>query len=90
MSRLLEWASNGDARQRTRMDHPEYPLTHTAEVRREEVRDFLKERADVHQRRAKRREIAEPNAVRLPREVQSGELGRHCRKDWMQLRVITI
>jgi hypothetical protein len=50
--------------------------THTAEMRREEVRDFLKERADVHQRRAKRREIAESTAVRLPREITAQRLKR--------------
>ena len=48
----------------------------TAEVRQEEVRDFLKERADVHQRRAKRREIAESTAVRLPREITAGRTRR--------------
>ena len=77
MSRLLEWAEGADAqRQRTRVSHPENAVTHTAEVRREEVRDFLKERADVHQRRAKRREIAESTAVRLPREIQAGRVKR--------------
>jgi hypothetical protein len=78
MSRLLEWASAGDAahRRRSRVDHPDHSETHTAEVRREEVRDFLKERADVHQRRAKRREIAESTAVRLPREVHAGRVRR--------------
>ena len=76
MSRLLEWASAGDARRRTRVGHPDYQPTHTAEVRREEVRDFLKERNDVHQRRAKRREMTESSAVRLPREVQMGRVKR--------------
>ena len=68
MSRLLEWASAADSKQqrRTRVN-PDTEMSHTAEVRREEVRGFLKERADVHQRRAKRREIAESTAVRLPR-----------------------
>ena len=82
MSRLLEWASAGDAqqngslRQRSRVDPAIAPApTHTAEVRRDEVRDFLKERADVHQRRAKRREIAESTAVRLPREIKANTLG---------------
>ena len=71
MSRLLEWASKGDAQssqgQRLRT-FPAVPQgqTHTANIRHEEVRDFLKERADVHQRRAKRREIADSTAVRLP------------------------
>ena len=79
MSRLLEWASIGDVQQRrrSRVDPALGPSsTHTAEVRREEVRDFLKERNDVHQRRAKRREIAESTAVRLPREIQSGKVKR--------------
>ena len=83
MSRLLEWASTGDAQQpgvprrRSRIDPAQAPApTHTAEVRREEVRDFLKERADVHQRRAKRREIAESTAVRLPREIKANTLKR--------------
>jgi len=76
MSRLLEWASTGDAaRQRARVN-PDQGVTHTAEVRREEVQNFLKERADVHQRRAKRREIAESTAVRLPREIQAGRVRR--------------
>ena len=83
MSKLLEWASTGDAQQRRR-DHRARAgepgalgaTTHTAEVRREEVRDFLKDKADVHQRRAKRREIAESTAVRLPKEVQAGRLRR--------------
>lgn len=79
MGKLLEWASTGDAQQRRRsrvdpslMQQP----THTAEVRREEVTQFLRDRADVHQRRAKRRELAESTAVRLPREVQAGRLRR--------------
>jgi hypothetical protein len=79
MSKLLEWASTGDTQQRrrSRVDPALGPhVTHTAEVRREEVRDFLKERNDVHQRRAKRREIAESTAVRLPREIQAGKLKR--------------
>jgi len=70
MSRLLEWASAGEAKHRRPKD-PTHP-THTAKVQREEVRDFLKERADVHQRRAKRREMAESTAMRLPREVSTG------------------
>lgn len=82
MSRLLQWASTGDEKQGQRRrtgvgeHHPEHAVTHTAEVRREEVRDFLKDKADVHQRRAKRREIAESTAVRLPREIQAGRLRR--------------
>ena len=79
MSRLLEWASAGDqqGRRRSRFDAANTAApTHTAEVRREEVRDFLKERADVHQRRAKRREIAESTAVRLPREIKMDKLQR--------------
>ena len=83
MSKLLEWASTGDAQQRRREAAAAVGLhgggmhaTHTAEVRREEVRDFLKDKADVHQRRAKRREIAESTAVRLPKEVQAGRLKR--------------
>ena len=77
MSRLLEWASAADSKQqrRTRVN-PDTEMSHTAEVRREEVRGFLKERADVHQRRAKRREIAESTAVRLPREIQAGRIRR--------------
>ena len=77
MSRLLEWASAGDAQQRrrSRVD-PALAPTHTAEVRGQEVRDFLKDKADVHQRRAKRREIPESTAVRLPREVQAGRVRR--------------
>ena len=35
------------------------------------VGDFLEGRADVHQKRAKRRELAEPTAVRLPRVSQA-------------------
>jgi hypothetical protein len=79
MARLLEWASSADETQRRRARvNPAAPAdaTHTAEVRREEVRDFLKDKADVHQRRAKRREIAESTAVRLPREVAVGQLRR--------------
>ena len=81
MSRLLEWASKGDAQssqgQRLRT-FPAVPQgqTHTANIRHEEVRDFLKERADVHQRRAKRREIADSTAVRLPRETEAQKLKR--------------
>ena len=81
MSRLLEWASTGDAHPRP---HPppqrrsqDGGPSHTAEVRHEEVRDFLQQRNDVHQRRAKRREMAESTAVRLPREINiSGGAGR--------------
>ena len=86
MARLLEWASAGDAKVAPRRQgglaplpgapSAAGPITHTAEVRQAEVRDFLKERNDVHQRRAKRREIAESTAVRLPREVQGGRVRR--------------
>ena len=69
MSRLLKWASAADAPpagRRGRID----PIhaTHTAAMRHEEVRHFLHGRADVNQRRAKRREIADSTAVRLPPE----------------------
>tara|TARA_B110001452_G_C15192970_1_gene414150 strand:- start:298 stop:1251 length:954 start_codon:yes stop_codon:yes gene_type:complete len=70
MSRLLEWAGGTEpdapAQRRTRVDP-----TVSANGRHEVLRDFLEERADVHQKRAKRRELAEPTAVRLPRESQS-------------------
>ena len=67
MSRLLEWANAADATQRR--NPAAAGVTHTAEIRQEKVRDFLKGRADVHQRRAKRREISESTAVKLPREA---------------------
>jgi len=84
MSRLLEWASTGDSHprphpppQRRFQDAVGGGPSHTAEVRHEEVRDFLQQRNDVHQRRAKRREMAESTAVRLPREINiSGGAGR--------------
>ena len=66
MSRLLEWASVGEdshAQRRSRVDP-----SHSAMERHEEVRDFLEGRADVHQKRAKRRELTESTAVKLPRE----------------------
>lgn len=78
MSRLLEWASVGEdssqgenaarshAQRRSRVDP-----SHSAMERHEEVRDFLEGRADVHQKRAKRRELAESTAVKLPRESQA-------------------
>jgi len=80
MSRLLEWASAGEdssqgenaarshAQRRSRIDP-----THSAMERHEEVRDFLEGRADVHQKRAKRRELAESTAVKLPREWPGGQ-----------------
>ena len=77
MANLLDWASTGDAqKRRSRVDPALAQPTHTAEVRREEVTTFLKERADVHQRRAKRRELAESTALRLPREGQAGRVRR--------------
>ena len=53
--------------------------THTAEVRREEVRDFLKDKADGHQRRAKRREIAESTACGCPRRCRPAGCGAAAR-----------
>ena len=63
MSRLLEWAgaedgTAGGARRRSRMD-----VSHSAAERHEELRDFLEGRADVHQKRAKRRELADATAA---------------------------
>jgi len=87
MSRLLEWASTGDAQPRRRQSGDILPPTHTAEVRRDEVRDFLKERADVHQRRAKRREIAESTAVRLPREININRNSGGARRSGTQREV---
>jgi hypothetical protein len=78
MSRLLEWASVGEdssqgehaarshAQRRARLDP-----SRSAMERHEEVRDSLERRADIHQKRAKRRELAESTAVKLPRESQA-------------------
>jgi len=78
MSRLLEWASVGEdspqgehaarthAQRRSRLDP-----SRSAMERHEEVRDSLERRADIHQKRAKRRELVESTAVKLPRESQA-------------------
>lgn len=66
MTHLLGWAG-GDAAalRRTRVEP-----TVSAHERREEVRTFLRGRADVHQKRARRRELPEPSGtMRLPREA---------------------
>ena len=63
MGRLLEWAGAGGGRAAARVDEPG-----SAAQRREDLHAYLDARADVHQKRAKRRELTEPTGVRLPRQ----------------------
>ena len=63
MGRLLEWAGAGGGKAPARADEPG-----SAAQRREDLHAYLDARADVHQKRAKRRELTEPTGVRLPRQ----------------------
>ena len=63
MGRLLEWAGAGGGSSTRRADEPG-----SAAQRREDLHAYLDARADVHQKRAKRRELTEPTGVRLPRQ----------------------
>jgi hypothetical protein len=78
MGSLLNWASASDAPAcRTRLDPSHHPGRSTraepsasAHERHEELRSFLRGRADVNHKRAKRRELPEAlGPVRLPREA---------------------
>ena len=68
MGRLLEWAGAGGGEAAARRDGRGPDEPGSAAQRRQDLHAYLDARADVHQKRAKRRELTEPTGVRLPRQ----------------------